>query len=130
MTLALVNPLSMWEPMTGRAHFEAARTATEQAGGRTVIDSLFHKHVGLSPDYLGRCRAAVVEADVVVYSHPWLFPATRDLLDRNRQLVVYDAQNIEGKLRTALLDDNGGFGTGIAREVFPAFTASTRHGSA
>jgi glycosyltransferase involved in cell wall biosynthesis/GT2 family glycosyltransferase len=99
------------------AHFAAARAATQQAGGRTVIDSIFHQQVGLSPDFLQRCRAAVVGADVVIYSHPWLFPATRDLLDRSRQLVVYDAHNIEGKLRTALLDDHGGPGTGIARDV-------------
>jgi glycosyltransferase involved in cell wall biosynthesis len=98
------------------AHFEAVRAATELVGGRTVIDSIFHRQVQLSPDYLARCCAAIIDADVVVYSHPWLYPPTRNLLDRNRQTIIYDAHNIEGKLRTALLDD-GGAGTAIAREV-------------
>ncbi|WP_165354809.1 glycosyltransferase [Tropicimonas sp. IMCC6043] len=98
------------------AHFAKAEAVKQSAGGKTVIDSAFHSHVHLSGDYLERTRAAVREADAVVYSHPWLHPPTADLVDRSRQVLVYDSQNVEGKLRMALLDD-GGTGTEIVREV-------------
>lgn len=98
------------------AHFAAAKTLKRQARGRTVIDSAFHQHVHLSPEFLRRARAAVQDADVIVYSHPWLYPPTADLLDRTRQTLVYDAHNVEGKLRMALLD-GAGAGTKIVREV-------------
>lgn len=99
-----------------REHFRAAAEASREAGGKTVIDSIFHRQVDLSPDYLDAVRQALKTADVVVYSHPWLYPPTAEWLDRKRQLIVYDAHNVEGKLRTSLLDD-GGAGTRIAREV-------------
>ena len=97
-------------------HFSAAAALTERAGGRTVIDSVFHTQVHLSRAYLDACRAAVEAADIVVFSHPWLYPPMSDVLDQGRQLVVYDSHNVEGKLRMSLLDD-GGFGTEIVREV-------------
>lgn len=97
-------------------HFQAASQLSQSAGGRTVIDSAFHTQVDLSPAYLERTRAAVREADVVIYSHPWLYPPTADLLDRSRQLVIYDSHNVESILRMKLLDD-GGTGTQIVREV-------------
>ena len=102
-------------PLTDE-HFAAARMLSAQVGGRTVIDSAFHLQAHLSPEFLAAARAAAAAADVVVYSHPWLYPLTADVLDRERQLVVYDAHNVEGKLRTQLLDD-GAEGTRVAREV-------------
>lgn len=98
------------------AHFAAAARARQHVDGKTVIDAAFHSHVHLSPRYLEDARAAVRSADVVVYSHPWLYPATADLIDRGRQSLVYDSHNVEGKLRMALLDD-GAAGTQIVREV-------------
>jgi len=41
----------------------------------------------------------------------------QDHLDEKNQLIVYDAQNVEGYLRFRLLDDGGGPGTRIVREV-------------
>ncbi|MGQ3674134.1 glycosyltransferase [Xanthobacter sp. TB0139] len=98
------------------AHFRAASELSQAASGRTVIDSAFHTQVDLSPEYLERTRQAVTQADVVIYSHPWLYPPTADLLDRSRQLVIYDSHNVESILRMKLLDD-GGTGTQIVREV-------------
>lgn len=99
-----------------KEHFRAVDAVSREVGGKTVIDSVFHRQVDLSPDYLDAVRKALETADVVVYSHPWLYPPTAKWLDRERQLIVYDAHNVEGKLRTSLLDD-GGVGTQIAREV-------------
>jgi glycosyltransferase involved in cell wall biosynthesis len=98
------------------AHFTAAHQLSNQVDGKTVIDSAFASQAHLSPEYLDAARAAAREADIVVYSHPWLYPLTKDVLDRSRQIVVYDAHNVEGKLRMALLDD-GATGTRIVRDV-------------
>jgi glycosyltransferase involved in cell wall biosynthesis len=97
-------------------HFEAADACSKAAGGRTVIDSTFHEMAALSPDYVAAARNATAAADIVVFSHPWIYPLVRDLLDPARQLVVYDSHNVEGFLRMELLDD-GGVGTQVVRGV-------------
>jgi glycosyltransferase involved in cell wall biosynthesis/GT2 family glycosyltransferase len=101
------------------AHFLAAKKQQEAAQGKTVIDSTFHSTAHLSPDYMAAARRAVAEADVVVFSHPWVYPLVQDDLDPGRQVVVYDAHNVEGLLRTELLDGHGA-GTEIARGVVDA----------
>ncbi len=98
-------------------HFAAAAELSRSAGGRVVIDATFPELAHLSPDYVAAARDAARSADIVIFSHPWIFPLVRDLLDRNRQLVVYDAHNVEGLLRTELLDDAGEVGSRIARDV-------------
>jgi len=98
------------------AHFAEAEARSRAAGGHVVIDSAFPELAHLSPDYVAGARNAAFEADVVVFSHPWIYPLVRDVLDHTRQLVVYDAHNVEGLLRMELLDD-GGAGTEIVRNV-------------
>ena len=98
------------------AHFQEADARSRAAGGRVVIDSTFPELAHLSPDYVKAARSVASEADVVVFSHPWIYPLVRDLLDRSRQFVVYDAHNVEGLLRMELLDD-GDAGTEIVRNV-------------
>ena len=98
------------------AHFEAAEEAKARAGGKNVIDCLFHLHAHLSPGYVAQARKTAQAAEVVVFSHPWIYPVVRDLLDPEKQLIVYDSQNVEGLLRTQLLD-SGSEGPLVAREV-------------
>lgn len=98
------------------AHFEAAKARSKAAGGKGVIDTTFHELAHLSPDYVAAARDAAAEADIVVFSHPWIHPLVSDLLDPERQLIVYEAHNVEGLLRLELLDDGAG-GSEIAREV-------------
>ncbi|MGH6890397.1 MAG: glycosyltransferase [Rhizomicrobium sp.] len=99
-----------------KEHFAAAEARARQAGGRVVIDSTFHELAHLSSNYLAAAREAVATADIVVFSHPWIYPLVRDRLDPARQLIVYDAHNVEGVLRMELLDD-GAAGTAIVRDV-------------
>jgi glycosyltransferase involved in cell wall biosynthesis len=97
-------------------HFAAAERLRAEAGGRVVIDSAFAEQAHLSPDFVEAARRQVRESDVVVFSHPWVHPLVADVIEPSRQLVVYDAHNVEGLLRTRLLDD-GGAGTRVARDV-------------
>lgn len=86
------------------AHQHAAAALSRQIGGHTAIDIAFADQVRLSDAYLAVAREHAALADVVVFSHPWAYPAIQELL-RPEQLVVYDSQNVEILLRTELLGD-------------------------
>ncbi|MFC0219014.1 glycosyltransferase [Pseudochelatococcus lubricantis] len=111
-------------PLT-EAHFTASDRRAQDLGGKGVIDTAFHTMAHLSPDYVEAARRAAREADVVVFSHPWIYPLVRDVLQPDRQLIVYDAHNVEGLLRTELLDD-GGAGSAVARGVVEVESAVCR----
>lgn len=85
-------------------HFKAAADLTERAGGNNVIDLMFSRQAHLSPKYVKAARKAAEEADVVVFSHPWIYPLVKDTL-RPNQVVIYESHNVEGYLRAQLLDD-------------------------
>jgi glycosyltransferase involved in cell wall biosynthesis len=92
-------------PLSDR-HFSAADDWRRLAGGKTVIDTSFPMLAHHSPEYVHAAKAAGSDADVVVCSHPWVYPVVRDVLDRPGQLLVYDAQNVESVLRYRLLGDS------------------------
>src|SRR5512135_3281518 len=98
------------------SHFSACRELQAQVVGKTIIDVTFHQLGHLSPDYTTYVKNAVRSADIVVFSHPWVYPLVKEEMDNSRQVRIYDAQNVEGVLRCALLDD-GGRGTEIVREM-------------
>lgn len=99
------------------AHFAAAAGLRERVRGKPVIDVAFAEQAHLTPQFVAATRRQVAASDVVVFSHPWVHPLVWDAIDPARQLIVYDAHNVEGLLRTRLLDDGGGEGTRLAREV-------------
>jgi glycosyltransferase involved in cell wall biosynthesis len=86
-------------------HHGAAASLALRCGGKTVIDLAFSQQGHLSQDYIRRVRQEIREADVVVFSHPWVFPLVADALQPH-QVVVYDSQNVEGFLRAQLLDES------------------------
>ncbi len=98
-------------------HFAAAEARSRETGGRVVIDCTFPELAHLSPEYIAAASEAARDADAVVFSHPWIYPLVRELLDPARQLIVYDSHNVEGLLRMELLDDDGGAGTRVVRDV-------------
>lgn len=97
-------------------HFAAHEELKRQVGGRIVIDTAFHMQVHHSPKFCERVLAELARADVVICSHPWVYPLIENRIDLDRQLLVYDAHNVEGFLRLGLLDD-GAVGSEIAEEV-------------
>ena len=76
-----------------------------------------------SPEFVQAAKAAARDADVVVFSHPWVYPLVGDALGRPGQLVVYDAHNVESVLRYRLLADSEiglrivRHGTAVEREL-------------
>src|SRR5262249_54261703 len=100
------------------ALFAAADQLKERAGGRSVIDIAFPVLARHAPEFVSAARRMAALADIVVFSHPWIYPLVKDVLGRKtaRQLIVYDSQNVEGYLRATLLDD-GDFGTELVSHV-------------
>lgn len=88
----------------GDPHFDAVEPLCKAIGGAGIVDASFPRLSPLSGDYCRKARAAATDADVVVFSHPWAYPVVRDVVDPGRQMVVYDAHNVEGPLLHALLD--------------------------
>ena len=102
-------------PLSPR-HFAASDHWRDLAGGKTVIDASFPLLAHHSPEFVKAATDAVTGADIVVFSHPWVFPLVADALGRRDPLVVYDAQNVESVLRYRLLADTD-IGRRIVRHV-------------
>ncbi len=115
-TIALSDSLTEIDVPLTSEHHNAADEWRRRAGGKTIIDVSFDLLGHLSPEFVDRARRETRSADVVVFSHPWVYPLVKDELRGSSQLIVYDSQNVEGLLRTELLDD-GAFGTEMARHV-------------
>lgn len=86
------------------AHHKAAADLARRASGKNVIDLAFSRQAHLSPEYVAAARKATEAAQVVVFSHPWIYPLVKDKL-RPNQVVIYESHNVEGFLRAQLLDD-------------------------
>ena len=98
------------------AHFAACTAWEQRVPGKPIIDVSFDLLAHHSPEFVETAREHAAASDVVVFSHPWVYPLIKDLLRPDLQLLVYDSQNVEGLLRATLLDD-GGFGTKLVRHV-------------
>ena len=114
--LRLTDTLTEIEVPLSAEHFRRDAQWRDFAGGATVIDTAFPILGRLSRDFLDRARTAIAGADVVVFSHPWVHPLLIDAVDRRRQLLVYDSQNVEALLRYDILGDSP-FGREIAKGV-------------
>jgi len=98
------------------AHHAAAATLAGQAGGKVVIDLAFSEQAHLSPDYVNAARHEIADADVVIFSHPWVYPLVKERL-RPDQVLIYDSHNVEGFLRAQLLDESNSVEADLLRRV-------------
>ena len=109
-TLEEVNvPLSV-------QHFSACADWQKRVGGKTIIDVSFPLLAHHSSQFVNTAKQAVATADIVIFSHPWIYPLVKDDLRSRPRLIIYDSQNVEGLLRAELLDDEA-FGTELVKHV-------------
>lgn len=99
-----------------QAHFEAHGALAAQLG-KGCIDTAFPMQGHLSREFIARAQAEAKRADVVIFSHPWLFPFVAPALAAQRQLICYDSHNCEGLLRVKILDDGSPLADKICREA-------------
>lgn len=98
------------------AHHTAAAVLAGQVGGKVVIDLAFSQQAHLSPEYLNVARHHLADAEVVIFSHPWVYPLVKDCL-RADQVTIYDSHNVEGFLRAQLLDEGNPVEANLLRRV-------------
>ncbi|MCL4477968.1 MAG: glycosyltransferase [Deltaproteobacteria bacterium] len=98
------------------AHFDEVKKLQDRIAGKTIIDVTFPQFAHLSQDYIKAATEWSLKSDIVIFSHPWIYPLIKDKLDKDKQLIVYDSQNVEGYLRYNLLG-GGETETNIVKDV-------------
>jgi glycosyltransferase involved in cell wall biosynthesis len=98
------------------AHHDASEELKLKTGGLGVIDLAFSKQAYLSPDFIHGAKETIYDADVVVFSHPWVYSLVKNSISLN-QVVVYDSHNVEGYLRAQLLNKNNDLENDLLRQV-------------
>lgn len=63
------------------------------------FDVTFSELAHLSPDFINECVKNTKIADVIIFSHPWLFSVIYQNVELDNKFVIYDAHNHEGLLR-------------------------------
>ena len=73
--------------------------------GENCIDTTFPTQGRLSRGFVSRIRKEIKNADIVITSHPLVFPVAIKAVHSKKHLLVYYARNMESLLMTKLLDD-------------------------
>jgi FkbM family methyltransferase len=84
--------------------------------GKTIIDVTIPWLVWSSPALVEAVCQHAAQADVVIFSHPWMYGCVRDVVHTSGKIIIYDSQNCEAVLRAKLLGSNE-FGTCLAQSV-------------
>jgi FkbM family methyltransferase len=99
-----------------REHFVLNDHLNSLLPGRTIIDVTIPWLVWSSPELVDAARKHAAEADVLIFSHPWMYGCVRDMAREGETLIIYDSQNCEAVLREKLLASNE-FGACLAQSV-------------
>jgi glycosyltransferase involved in cell wall biosynthesis len=97
-------------------HFKVLKKWQAFTDKQIIVDTTFSILGRLSNDYVETVKKQLPDSDILIFSHPWVYPLVRHEIDYDEKLVIYDSHNVEGLLRFELLDD-GGFGSDIAATV-------------
>jgi glycosyltransferase involved in cell wall biosynthesis len=97
------------------AHFRA-HESLRAVDPNLTMDVTFPLLSFLSQGFVDRVAYEARSADVIVFSHPWVFPIVSRLPGLEDRPFVYDSQNVEGRLRTSLIGKEGLAG-GVAEMV-------------
>lgn len=103
-------------PLSG-LHLSEYEKVMSKMPGKSVFDATFAEFAQYSYELLDEAISYIKDADIVIFSHPWMYSPLRNELSPKNQLIVYDSHNCEGYLRTKLLYDGNGFGSELARKV-------------
>jgi glycosyltransferase involved in cell wall biosynthesis len=98
------------------AHFALNNHLNSLLPGKTIIDVTIPWLVWSSQDLVNAVRKRAAEAEVVIFSHPWMYGCLRDMVRGSGKLIIYDSQNCEAVLRKKLLSSNE-FGICLAESV-------------
>ncbi len=109
-TLRAAPTLEELDIPLSQEHLAERDALRKQPGGILALDVSFPLLGHLTPEYAATAERMFSEANAVIFSRPWCYPLVSRTLAKKRPLTVYDAHNVEGVLRCALMDD-GASGT-------------------
>jgi glycosyltransferase involved in cell wall biosynthesis len=84
-------------------HFRLNEFMNNLVPGKVIIDSVFPFLVSASPDFVAKTLDEAKKSEVIVFSHPWLYPAIKTGCDLRGKILIYDSQNCEAALKETLL---------------------------
>jgi len=87
-------------------HFKLNEYINNLIPGKTIIDTIFPLLAESSPDYVEKVRTEAVKADVIIISHPWLYPTLKTNVNLSNKILIYDSHNYEAALREQLLGNS------------------------
>lgn len=87
-------------------HFKLNEYFNNLLPGKTIIDSIFPFLGEASPDFISKVREEAEKRDVIVISHPWMYPLLKTELDLKNKILIYDSQNCEYLLRKQILGNS------------------------
>ena len=85
-------------------HFKTYQNFKRNVGDE-CFDVSFSQICNCGEDFIQKCIELAAKADIVIFSHPWLYPILHKLIKLDNKFVVYDSHNHEGKLRYNLYGD-------------------------
>lgn len=108
--LRLTPTLEELDIPLSQEHLAERDALWKQPGGILALDVSFPLLGHLTPEYAATAERMLSEANAVIFSRPWCYPLVSRALAEKMILTVYDAHNVEGVMRCALMDD-GASGT-------------------
>ena len=84
-------------------HFRLNEDINRLLPGKTIIDVIFPFLAEASPEFVETVRREAKKSDVVVISHPWLYPVLKTEVNLKNKVVIYDSHNCEAILREQIL---------------------------
>ncbi|MCE5308856.1 MAG: glycosyltransferase [Acidobacteriales bacterium] len=86
------------------AHAQRERDIMTKVGDASVADVAMPVLYKLTPDYVEALRQSAATSQILVASHPYLFPALEEV--REKQTLIYEAQDVEAELKRSILPDS------------------------
>ena len=84
-------------------HFKINDHLNKLMPGTTIIDVVFPLLAKASQEYVDHVLHEAKKADVIVLSHPWLYPVIKTDINIKNKILIYDSHNCEALLRQNIL---------------------------
>lgn len=89
-------------PMTVR-HLKVDNIFSRLCRNKVTLDATSSILLSLTPRYLKILEREIKSADLIIVSHPWVFPYIKKLTRFKKLPIIYDSQNFEYKIKKEIL---------------------------
>lgn len=86
-------------------HFKLNEYCNNLLPGKTIIDSIFPLLAESSVEFVTTVRKEANKSDVIIFSHPWMYPLLKTEVNFENKIIIYDSHNCEALLRKQILGE-------------------------